>query len=122
LEGEVAGTEEFGMASYLARVGLALGVLGAAAFFSLRVARRKGWAKQNETRVKMMASLPLGKDVFFVLRCGPDVFALTSGPGGARLMGRWRYEEWLRPGQKADEADVGALGDFRPPSDDARLC
>jgi acyl-CoA-binding protein len=57
-------------------------------------ARKKGWAKQNQTYVEIMASLPLGKDVFFVLRCGPEVFALTSGSGGTRLISRWKYEEW----------------------------
>ncbi|MBQ9566097.1 MAG: hypothetical protein IJU98_10965 [Synergistaceae bacterium] len=41
-----------------------------------------------------MASLPLGKDVFFVVRCGPDVLSFTLGGGGACLMGRWSYEEW----------------------------
>ncbi|MDR1875274.1 MAG: hypothetical protein LBQ90_09735 [Synergistaceae bacterium] len=49
-----------------------------------------------------MASLPLGKDVFFVLRCGPEVFALTSGAGGTRLICRWKYEEWLRYDEKAE--------------------
>jgi hypothetical protein len=43
-----------------------------------------------------MTSLPLGRDVFFVLRCGPEVLALTSGHAGTRLIGRWKYEDWLR--------------------------
>ena len=45
--------------------------------------------------VKLLASLPLGKDALFVVRCGPDVIAFTLGTGGACLMGRWRYEEWV---------------------------
>lgn len=45
--------------------------------------------------VEVLSSLPLGKGVFFVVRCGPDVLAFTlSGSGGACLMGRWSYEEW----------------------------
>ena len=51
---------------------------------------------QGSACVKLMASLPLGKDVFFVLRCGPDVIALTSGNNGTRLIGRWKYEDWVR--------------------------
>lgn len=65
-----------------------------AAVVFVRFAGSRGWAKQNDAHVKIMASLPVGKDVFFVLRCGPDVIALTSGHTGTRLMGRWKYEEW----------------------------
>ena len=45
--------------------------------------------------VELLASLPLGKDVFFVVRCGPDVLAFTLGGSGTCAMGRWKYEEWL---------------------------
>ena len=69
--------------------------MSAVAFVFAGWAKRKGWVRRNEAHVKIMASLPLGKDVFFVLRCGPEVLALTSGPGGTRLMGRWKHEEWL---------------------------
>ena len=55
--------------------------------------------------VKLLTSLPLGKDVFFVVRCGPDVLAFTLGAGGACLMGRWKYEEWLN----AQGAEMGPL-------------
>lgn len=58
--------------------------------------KSKGWVRRNEAHVKILASLPLGKDVFFVLRCGPEVFALTSGHAGTCLIGRWKYEEWVR--------------------------
>jgi len=75
-------------------VAIALVIMGVGAFFFARYAKNKGWAKQN-TYVEVIASLPLGKDVFFVLRCGPDVFALASGPTGTRLIGRWRYEDWI---------------------------
>ena len=88
-------TEEFGLLSYLARVALALALMGGVAVIFLSFAKRRGWVKQNEAYVKVMASLPLGKDVFFVLRCGPDVFALASGHTGTRVIGRWKYEEWL---------------------------
>ena len=80
---------------YTLRVAIALAVMGLGAFFFTRYAKSKGWAKQN-AHVEVIASLPLGKDVFFVLRCGPDVFALTSGHTGTRLIGRWRYEDWIR--------------------------
>ena len=87
-------TEEFDLLIYLLRVVLALAVMGAVAYFFVRYAKSKGWVKRN-AHVEIIASLPIGKDVFFVLRCGPDVFALTSGHAGTRLIGRWKYEEWL---------------------------
>jgi len=41
--------------------------------------------------VGLLASLSLGRDVIFIVRCGPDVIALLSG----KVIGRWRYEEWI---------------------------
>jgi len=68
--------------------------MGVGMFVFVRHAKNKGWVKQS-AHVEVIASLPIGKDVFFILRCGPDVFALTSGHTGTRLIGRWKYEEWL---------------------------
>ena len=96
-------TEEVSLLSYMARVALAFVLMAGAAVVFLSFAKRRGWVKQNEAHVKMMASLPLGKDVFFVLRCGPDVFALASGHSGTRVIGRWKYEEWIRLEDKERE-------------------
>jgi hypothetical protein len=87
-------TGEIGLTPYVIRVVLALAVMVAMSVFFVSLAKNKGWVRQNSAHVKIMASLPLGKDVFFVLRCGPEVFALTSGHAGTRLLGRWKYEEW----------------------------
>jgi len=93
---------------YVLRVAIALVVMVAGAFFFARYAKNKGWVKQN-THVEVIASLPVGKDVFFVLRCGPDVFALTSGHAGTRLIGRWKYEEWAEWEEKEQrKKDAGA--------------
>jgi hypothetical protein len=76
---------------------LALAIMAVAAFAVVRFLKSSGGRTgRSEARVEVMASLPLGKDVFFVLRCGPEVFALTSGHTGTHLIGRWKYEEWLR--------------------------
>ncbi|MDR1648781.1 MAG: hypothetical protein LBR71_00845 [Synergistaceae bacterium] len=84
---------------------LALAVMAVAAVAVVRFARSGGRIRLSGARVEVMASLPLGKDVFFVLRCGPEVFALTSGHTGTRLIGRWKYEEWLR-WEEAEKARV----------------
>jgi hypothetical protein len=70
--------------------------MAVAAVVLVRFVKSGGRPGRSGARVEVMASLPLGKDVFFVLRCGPDVFALTSGHAGTHLIGRWKYEEWLR--------------------------
>lgn len=95
-------TGEVALTSYLIRVVLALALMIAAAAIFVRMGKNKGWIKKTEAHVKIMASLPLGKDVFFVLQCGPEVFALTSGHAGTRLIGRWKYEEWIRWQEKND--------------------
>jgi hypothetical protein len=84
---------------------LALAMMGVIAFIFVGWAKKKGWVRRNEANVKIMASLPLGKDVFFVLRCGPEVWALTSGPGGTRLLSRWKYDEWLVLEEKTQQDD-----------------
>ena len=89
-------TGELGLlSSFLLKMIIALAIMTVGAFFFVRYAKSKGWAKQNGAHVEVIASLPLGKDVFSVLRCGPDVFAIASGNAGTRLIGRWKYEEWL---------------------------
>ena len=83
------------LVSYLTRVSIALVVLALSAVLLVRFARRRCAGVRDDGAVKLLASLPVGKDVFFVVRCGPDVLAFTSGGGGSRLMGRWTYEDWM---------------------------
>nr|WP_315101150.1 hypothetical protein [uncultured Fretibacterium sp.] len=80
---------------YLTRVLVALGVLSVSAFVFVRCAKKKNGSDGEGVPVRVLTSLPVGKDVFFVVRCGPDVLAFTSGGGGSRLMGRWTYEDWM---------------------------
>ncbi|MDR2522530.1 MAG: hypothetical protein LBC93_02355 [Synergistaceae bacterium] len=109
------GTEELSLVSYVMRVFLALAVMAVLATFFVGLAKNRGWVRQDGAHVKIMASLPLGKDVFFVLRCGPDVLALTSGQGGTRLLGRWKYEEWLRLEDNREGAGKpSAMGEEAP--------
>ena len=91
--------------SYLVRISLALCVLSLCAFFILRMRGRSG--VRGDAAVKLLASLPLGRDAFFVVRCGPDVLAFTSGTSGTCLMGRWKYEEWVCavPGERRPQED-----------------
>ena len=89
-------TAEADLLSYVIRVSLTLALMVLCAVVFFRFSKGRGWIKQNTAYVKIMASLPLGRDVFFVLRCGPDVIAVVSGSTGVRLMGRWKYEEWAQ--------------------------
>lgn len=86
------------LVTYLTRVSLALVLLTLSAILLVRFARRRREGVRDDGAVKLLASLPVGKDVFFVLRCGPDVVAFTSGASGTCLMGRWKYEEWVGAG------------------------
>lgn len=82
--------------SYLIRVSLALAVLSLCAFVLVRYGKKRRHGVRDVRAAELLASLPVGRDVFFVVRCGPDVVAFVSGTGGARFMGRWKYEEWIR--------------------------
>lgn len=62
----------------------------------VRYSKRHNPGAKSTSSVEMLSSLRLtGRDIFFVVRCGPDVVAFTSGASGVCLIGRWSYEEWL---------------------------
>lgn len=83
------------LAAYLVRVSLALALLLAAAFVvKLKFNKMRGLAKGGA--VEILASLSLGKDAFFVVRCGPDVIAFITGSAGASVIGRWKYDDWIK--------------------------
>ena len=88
------------MTEYLLRVGIAVVILAAAGYGAV-VFHRRAVPLKLRGSVSIMASLPLGKDVLFIVRLGPDVVALASGGAGTRVIGRWRYEDWK---QYEDEA------------------
>ena len=51
--------------------------------------------KSNNSAVKIISSLRLsGRDVFYVIKCGPEVLAIIVGSSGANLIGKWSDEEW----------------------------
>ena len=51
---------------YLTRVLIALGVLSVSAFVLVRCAKRKYGSDGKGVPVRVLTSLPVGKDVFFV--------------------------------------------------------
>ena len=82
------------LGEYLGKVMLALIVLSVSGWMFLYVAKRKGWLQKGSDKLYVISSLSLGRDVFFILRCGPEVIAVVTGPSGAKLMGRWSLKDW----------------------------
>ena len=81
------------LTSYLVKVGLSLALLAIAGYLVVLFSGRRAPLRTKGV-LSVLASLPLGRDVLFVVRCGPDVMAILSGKNGACVIGRWRYEEW----------------------------
>ena len=51
----------------------------------------------SAVKIEILSSLRLtGRDMFFVVHCGPDVIAFVLTQGGACLLGRWSYEQWKK--------------------------
>ena len=51
----------------------------------------------HSAKVEILSSLRLtGRDIFFAVRCGPDVIAFVLSQGKAAFMGKWNYEEWIK--------------------------
>ncbi len=82
------------LTSYLVKVGLSIALLALAGYSMVFFSGRRASFRPKGT-LGLLASLSLGRDVLFIVRCGPDVLALLSGKNGARVIGRWRYEEWM---------------------------
>ena len=82
------------LTTYLSKAILALIVLAASCWVFLYVAKRKGWVQKGSDKLYIISSLSLGRDVFFVLRCGPEVIGIVAGSSGTRLMGKWNLEDW----------------------------
>lgn len=86
------------------RIGLSLALLALAGYGAVLYTRRR-MPGRTSGNLKVLASLPLGRDVLFLVRCGPDVLAIATGSTGPRVIGRWKYEEWIQstdeePGQQ----------------------
>ena len=91
------------LSTYLGKVVLAFIVLGVFVWMFLCAAKRKGWVPKGSDKLYIISSLSLGRDVFFIIRCGPEVIALVTGTSGARLMGRWNLEDWNVSERDRDE-------------------
>lgn len=90
---EASSAESPSLTGYMIRIGLGLAILALAGYGAVVCSRRTAPLKAKGA-VNILASLPLGKDVLFVVRLGPDVIVLASGGAGTRVIGRWRYEDW----------------------------
>lgn len=81
------------LAGYVARMFLALFILGAVGFAAVKVLPGKFRAAARG-RLKLVGALNLGRDVIYLVRVGPDVIALFAGRAGSTVLARWSAEEW----------------------------
>ena len=71
------------------------------AVFLVRYLKKNNIVLKRTQALEILSSLRLtGRDMFFVVHCGPDVIAFTITQGGACFMGRWSYEEWTKSENK----------------------
>ncbi len=71
--------------------------MSAFAFVLVKFTKKKNLNAKDSRNVEIITSLRLSaRDIFLVVRCGPDVIAFTVGPHGSSLMGRWSYDEWTK--------------------------
>ncbi|MBQ7543507.1 MAG: hypothetical protein IJT02_01035 [Synergistaceae bacterium] len=74
----------------------ALIVMSACAYVLVRYAKKHNPQLNGTRGTEILSSLRLtGRDVFFVVRCGPEVIAFTVGASGTCVVGRWSYDDWL---------------------------
>lgn len=90
----LAASEVSTIESYLFRMFLALIGIGACAWLALRFAQKRGISRPKRGDLCLLATLPLGHEVVYLVRCGPDVVAFVSGKNGALFLGRWGLRDW----------------------------
>ena len=71
--------------------------MSACAYILVRYFKKSTTALNGTREAEIITSLRLtGRDIFFVVRCGPDVIAFTVGNNGTCLLGRWSCDEWQK--------------------------
>ncbi|HPZ77252.1 MAG TPA: hypothetical protein PK409_08360 [Thermosynergistes sp.] len=68
--------------------------IGACAWLALRFAQKRGLSRPKREDLCLLATLPLGHEVVYLIRCGPDVVAFASGKNGTLFLGRWSLRDW----------------------------
>ena len=85
------------LTAYVLRAVTVLIVMSACAYILVRYSRKNNLNLNGTQDVKLLTSLRLtARDIFFVVKCGPEVIAFTTGNGGTCLLGRWSYEDWSK--------------------------
>lgn len=84
---------DFNLEGYVARMFIALFILGAAGFAAVKIVPEK-FRPSARGGLKLMGVLNLGREAVYLVRIGPDVVAFCAGKAGSFLLGRWSAEEW----------------------------
>jgi hypothetical protein len=98
LEGTAGAAETYGnfdaeFSGYVARIVLALLLLGVLAYFALKfLPGRLGQTSRGH--IKIIGAVNLGRDMLYISRLGPEVVAFLNGRAGSVVLGRWSAEEW----------------------------
>jgi len=96
-------SDSLSISTYLSKVVLALVLLAISGWLILYISKRRGWIQKGSDKLYIISSLSLGREIFFVIRCGPEIIAIVTGSSGSRLMGRWSAEEWNASERENDE-------------------
>lgn len=88
--------EEVSLWSYLVKVVVGLGLMGAVAFGVARFLPRFVRLGSSSV-VKVLSVTPVGRDLLYLFRVGPSVFAVLSSPkGGFQVLNVWDAEDFSR--------------------------
>jgi hypothetical protein len=78
---------------YVARVVIALLLLGVLAYFALKFLPGR-FGAMSRGHIKIICAANLGRDMMYIARLGPEVVAFLCGRFGSVVLGRWSAEEW----------------------------
>jgi hypothetical protein len=91
--GETADDFNAAFSGYVAKMVLALLLLGALAYFALKFLPGRLGA-MSRGHIKVLGAVNLGRDMVYIARLGPEVVAFLCGRAGSVILGKWSAEEW----------------------------
>lgn len=90
---EAAEDFDAAFSGYVARVVIALLLLGVLAYFALKFLPGR-FGAMSRGHIKIICAANLGRDMMYIARLGPEVVAFLCGRFGSVVLGRWSAEEW----------------------------
>lgn len=89
------GTLDTALSSYIANMALMLCLIFLLGYLGMKYLPKR-FRSAASGKLKLLGAMPLGRDIVYLIRIGPDVVSIYVARGAVAVVGRWSVEEWER--------------------------